>query len=191
MTNPLLFLVAVLILLGTPGPTNTLLWASGVAVGIRRSLPLLLAELAGYLIAILLLLLILQPIVLTVPALERFLALAGGIYICFLAVTLWRQAGAVEASAAIIHPGKVFVVTLLNPKALVFAFTIIPVGHEWIHGYFMLLGLCILAAGFSWIVLGRLVGAASGKHRTFFLKRLSSATLGVFASFILLSAFTV
>ncbi len=46
MQNPVLFALAVL---GTPGPTNTLL----ATAGLRRSLPLIPAEAAGYTIAVL------------------------------------------------------------------------------------------------------------------------------------------
>ena len=52
MEDPLLFSLAVLTILGTPGPTNTLLATSGGAVGVKASLPLVPAEAAGYLIAI-------------------------------------------------------------------------------------------------------------------------------------------
>ena len=47
MNDPLLFVLAAMLLLGTPGPTNTLLWVSAATTGTRRSLPLLLGELAG------------------------------------------------------------------------------------------------------------------------------------------------
>mgnify|MGYP006894100190 CR=1 FL=1 len=55
MTDPIAFVLAVIGLLATPGPTNTLLAASGAAVGFRRSLHLILAEAAGYLCSILVL----------------------------------------------------------------------------------------------------------------------------------------
>ena len=53
MTNPPLFVLAVLTVLITPGPTNTLLFTSGATVGISRSLRLLVAEFAGYNLGIL------------------------------------------------------------------------------------------------------------------------------------------
>jgi len=52
MTDPILFAFAVIAILATPGPTNALLATAGAANGLRRSLPLVPAELAGYVIAI-------------------------------------------------------------------------------------------------------------------------------------------
>ncbi|HZF76664.1 MAG TPA: lysine transporter LysE, partial [Acetobacteraceae bacterium] len=63
MQDPVLFALAVLFILGTPGPTNTLLATSGATAGFRRSLILLPAEAAGYGISILTLGLVLGPVV--------------------------------------------------------------------------------------------------------------------------------
>ena len=43
------FVFAILSLLCTPGPTNTLLTVGAAARGLRASLPLLIGELFGYL----------------------------------------------------------------------------------------------------------------------------------------------
>ena len=56
MQDPFLFAAAVLAILWTPGPTNTLLATAGATRGFRHSLPLIPAEAAGYAISILVLL---------------------------------------------------------------------------------------------------------------------------------------
>ena len=104
------FAAAALSLLATPGPTDTLLATSGAEVGLRRSLPLLGAELGGYLLAILL---FARP---DRPADGGKSCFRGGVYLLYLAWAL-RRRGARQTSAgdAITFP-RVFVTTLLNPR---------------------------------------------------------------------------
>jgi threonine/homoserine/homoserine lactone efflux protein len=47
-----LLAVGIIVVLITPGPTNTLLAAAGLRHGVRPSLPLIAGELAGYLVSI-------------------------------------------------------------------------------------------------------------------------------------------
>jgi len=47
-----LLAVGIIVVLITPGPTNTLLASAGLRQGLQRSLPLIAAELAGYLASI-------------------------------------------------------------------------------------------------------------------------------------------
>ncbi|MDU6750805.1 MAG: hypothetical protein E6447_24460, partial [Bradyrhizobium sp.] len=63
----LTFVLSTAALLATPGPTNTLLATAGASRGARASAHLLLAELAGYLLAILLLRVVLGPVLATAP----------------------------------------------------------------------------------------------------------------------------
>ena len=46
------FVLSILALLLTPGPTNTLLAVGAASAGFRRSLPLVLAELTAYLLVV-------------------------------------------------------------------------------------------------------------------------------------------
>ena len=88
MEDPLLFTLAALTILGTPGPTNTLPAMGGAAGGVRRSLPLIQAEVAGYSIAVLALSLVLGPVMSRTPALAGALRGAVGAYLLLLAVRL-------------------------------------------------------------------------------------------------------
>jgi len=188
MTSPTSFILAILTLLFTPGPTNTLLWASGALVGVRRSLHLLIGELIGYLSAIIVILLIFNSIVKRVPQVESFLSLAVGIYICLLAYRIWAHSND-SVDSAVIGFKKVLIVTLLNPKSFVFALTIIPIGHPQVHWYFFSLSLCIILVGLSWIMLGHIIGSAVGRDNLKLFNRFSSVMLTIFAGYIMISAF--
>lgn len=192
MESPVLFVLTVLVILGTPGPTNTLLATSGAAVGWRRSLVLLPAEGAGYLISILFLGLVLGPMVAASPSIAMALRLMVGAYLFLLSFRLWRR-GTVLADerAAMVRPAQVFVTTLLNPKAIIFALGVVPFGSP--HVAFYLLGFLVMAAavGFSWVVVGTAMGhvarAAGGHDRL--VPRVGGAVICAFALVIVISPF--
>jgi threonine/homoserine/homoserine lactone efflux protein len=86
--EPAAFAIACFPLLAAPGPTNTLLATSGAAIGVRGSLPLLAAELSGYLLAIFLLRVLVGPLIAAVPAFGIALRIAAVIYLLHLAAKL-------------------------------------------------------------------------------------------------------
>ena len=181
MLDPALFALTVLLILGTPGPTNTLLATAGGTVGFRRALPLVPAEASGYLISILAIGLALGPVLTAVPALALALRLVVAGYLALLAVRLWRQ-GAIDLSSAPVTPRQVFVTTLLNPKALVFALGVIPFGAARWWPY--LLGFLILLVGVAlcWIAVGAALGRAAGAvGRAGLVPRVGAAAIGGFA----------
>ena len=124
------FVVAVVTLLAVPGPTNTLLAASGAAVGFQRSLRLIIGETTGYLVAIVILMQILAPFVAGAPAGPIVAKAFASVVLILLAIRLWRRADAeMTVASGPISIGQVFVTTLFNPKALIFAFVIFPRSH--------------------------------------------------------------
>lgn len=185
VTTPLTFALAALILLLAPGPTNALLWIGGAERGLRRGLLLVLAATAGYGVAISLILLVLQPVLRAVPWLGDVLALVVAFYIALLAVRLWRRPGAAQTGAGLIAPARVFVITLLNPKAFVLALSILPLQSPQLHWYLLALTGIILLVASAWLLLGVVIGAAAGARHDQLLKRLSSAVLAGFAGLIL------
>jgi threonine/homoserine/homoserine lactone efflux protein len=189
MSDPLLFLIGTLAVLGVPGPTNTLLATAGATVGLRRALPLLAAELAGYLLAIGAIRLLLGPVLAAEPWVATALRLAVGLYLALVALGVWRS-GAVDATRrGPVTARAVFITTLLNPKALVFALVVLPFGHPGIGLHLVAFALAVPAAGAGWMTLGSLLAAGVGGRRAALLPRIGAAALASFAGLMLVSAF--
>lgn len=187
MSDPLLFLLGVVTLLGAPGPTNTLLALSGAAAGVRRSLPLLAAELIGYLIAIGIIRLLLEPALVVQPILGSAVKVAAALYLGWLALRLWRPASPASPKS-VVSAASVFVTTLLNPKALVVALAMLPAGPDvWLP--LAAFSFVALGTGLGWIVIGSRIGAAAGA-RSAIVPRVAAVALAGFAGLLLTSAFS-
>src|SRR3954470_13301360 len=124
MTDPVSFGVAVVALLAVPGPTNTLLFAAGATVGLRRAAHLLSAELLAYNAAIYALLAFFHQLSSSYGLAQLAIRVVAAIYLFVLAVKLWRYQWSV-GNTPIAWP-NVLVTTLMNPKAVVFAFLVFP-----------------------------------------------------------------
>ncbi|ACK52212.1 conserved hypothetical protein [Methylocella silvestris BL2] len=184
MENPFAFALAVLALLATPGPTNTLLAASGASVGPWRSLRLIPAELCGYLISIATLIFVIGREIEHNALAAATLKIAAGLWLAASAAALWRNAGqSVRPTQAPATPTRVFVTTLLNPKALIFAFVIIPPAPAalslWLAGFSAL----VILVGGIWIVLGAFLARSTGGALTpALIARGAALILLIFAS---------
>lgn len=193
MTDPLTFALAVVALLATPGPTNTLLAASGATLGWRRSLALIPAELAGYLVAILSIKTLLALI--ANPATALFwLKVAACLWLTACAIKLWRQAGTGGASEmSPLGPGRLFTTTLINPKAMVFATMVIPgqTPDQWAPWLGAFAGMAIVIA-LGWIGMGAGLNRAIERDpaRSLLVWRATAMVLALFATMVGGSAVT-
>lgn len=185
MTDPVLFALAVLALLATPGPTNTLLATAGASGGFRRSLLLVPAEAAGYLLAISFIFTLLGPAVAALPALGLALRVLVGAYLLHVAWKLWRAAPG-RLAAGLVTPARVFLTTLFNPKALVFALGIVPLGAEGGALYLAAFALLTMMVALGWIGVGALLGqAAHSTGHGALVPRIGAAAVGAFALMLL------
>ncbi|MDH6233730.1 threonine/homoserine/homoserine lactone efflux protein [Mesorhizobium soli] len=120
------FVIASLAILATPGPTNTLLAASGAVFGLRRGAGLTLAEAAGYAVAIGFFITLTTVMPDNTLAMSALKALAAA-WLLISAINLWRQpvqfSGAADVSGA---AWRVFLTTILNPKAMFVGCFLIP-----------------------------------------------------------------
>lgn len=153
------FIGLVITILLTPGPTNTLLASSGIQVGIRKSFRLIPAEALGYLISITLWGALIGTVSAHLPLLPIILKLFSASYIIFLAIKLWRTANVEQSfNQPTIRASELFLATLLNPKALLFASAIFPT-IAWVKvDYYvahMLAFLCLIVPiAFFWTFIG-------------------------------------
>jgi threonine/homoserine/homoserine lactone efflux protein len=175
-------------LLFTPGPTNTLLAMGGATSGLRRSWLLPPAELAGYFLAIHLLAFAVGPLV-QAPSVQLLSRLGLALYLIWLAAQLWRSHAALLPHQTV-TPARVFTVTLLNPKALVFAFVVLPpLAQGWSAALPSLAALAamIVSASLCWIALGAAI--ARGRIMdTGWITRAGGGVLALFAILLALSA---
>ncbi|KKC34527.1 LysE family translocator [Devosia psychrophila] len=186
MTDALPFIAAVLALLATPGPTNTLMAAAGAQRGVGQSLVLLVGELGGYFIAITLWIELVgavgasQPLV---PVAAKFIAAA---FLLWSAWKLWADAGHADLAQRGITLGRVFVTTLINPKALVFAFAIFPhVGFAERLPYLGVFAVLVIATAIGWMALGMVAARSSaGLLTSSRVERITAVALAVFATLL-------
>jgi threonine/homoserine/homoserine lactone efflux protein len=171
---------ALLALLATPGPTNTLLALAG-AQAVRRPLLLPLVELAAYMTTVVPLSIWGQNWLEATPRLRLILTLAAAVWVAVLAVRMWRHATRAEAQGA---PGvtalQVGVTTLLNPKALVFGLVLIPSGPDVVAGLWLFAALVIVVS-LAWLWLG---ARLAGRYQPL-VNRGGAVWLGVLAALLL------
>ncbi|ARU06369.1 hypothetical protein CCO03_18410 [Comamonas serinivorans] len=154
------FLVMVITILLTPGPTNTLLAASGATSGWRSARSLIPMECLGYFLATTLWGVLLRQQLVDHPMLLNVIKLISAIYIAKLGLDLLRGAMVKPhaAQAPAIGGRQLFLATLLNPKAAIFALAVFPLA-TWGDGgsYAAVLSsfiVSVAAIGTLWIVFG-------------------------------------
>ena len=185
------FIAAVLALLLAPGPTNTLMGIAGAQGGLRRVARLLPAELLGYLTAILPLAYLGRQALAQWPMIAVAVKVAAAAWVMTLAIKLWRARGS-GGPAHQITAGRVYLTTLLNPKALVFGLVLLPA--PWQADFPLHLGLfCVAVTGVAlvWGTAGRLTQLrAGGEERLQLVQRIASAWLVCVAISLVVRAVT-
>lgn len=184
------FASAVLALLLAPGPTNTLMGLAAAQHGLPRVLRLLPAELAGYLAAVLPLAWLGAGLLSHVPLAAVALKLAAAAWVMALALRLWRAPRAGSDSGTI-TARRIWLTTLLNPKALVFGLVLLPPLQDTSFApRLALFCLLVSAAALTWGAAGALI-RRGGTRRLGQLQRLASLWLAVVAVTLLAGVVTV
>lgn len=151
------FSLAVLALLATPGPTNTLLLIGGGERGFLRALRLIPAEMAGYFMTVLPLALAGEQVLASLPGLRAAVAIMAGLWVALLALRLWRIPVGGE-TAVTVTARTVLTTTILNPKGLIFGLVLIPSpSHLVLH--LAVFAALVMAVAAAWAALGACLSA--------------------------------
>ncbi|WP_331375295.1 LysE family translocator [Sinorhizobium chiapasense] len=177
------YVFAVLALLATPGPTNTLMGLAAARKGLRCTLQLLPAELAGYFTMIMPLTLLGTEMVSRWPAVAVLVKATAASWILYVAIKLWRVGGNIARDHEITI-WRVYLTTMLNPKALILALVLLPspTDQQFLPrlGVF---GLLAIAVAFTWGGLGTLLGnRQKSGSRLLVIQRISSVWLAIISA---------
>ena len=181
MTGLLPFAFAVIAILATPGPTNTLLMTGGCTSG-RRAFALLPAELFGYLTAVLLWRFAIE----TMPThglVMDLVKIAAGLYLLFVASRVWVRKGATTLKNQVVRIHEVGIATLMNPKALIFALVVFPSPPADITLHFALFAILVPLLGACWVGLGLTIKRSIRQDRHgLIVQRIGATMTGAFAA---------
>ena len=168
----------------SPGPNNTVLWASGMGFGFRRTVPHVLGTALGIGVLVLGVAAGIGALLDAVPAAELALKLVGSAYLLYVAY-LVLGSGAV-GRADVSRPLGVWqaiVFQCVNPKAWIFAIaavsTFLPPALHRLAGVFVLAGtLMVVVVGSSsiWAAGGAMLGRVVDDERA---RRVVSVALAV------------
>ncbi|MFB7146184.1 LysE family translocator [Agrobacterium deltaense] len=175
------FILAVFILLLSPGPTNTLMGLAAARDGFWRVPKLLPAELSGYLTTILPLVWLGDELVSRWPGTTLILKAAAAIWVMYLAANLWI-AGNNDNRDGSVTARRIYLTTMLNPKALVIGLVFLPrpTAPDFLSKLILVTALASIVA-IIWAMVGGLIQASAKNSRIILIQRVASVWLVILA----------
>lgn len=149
--------LALLALLLTPGPTNTLMFLAGTEGGWPRIARLIPVEVAAYLAVILPLALLLHGTDGPMARLQPVVAIAAGVWVLHLPIRLWRPEASPQAGR--VTAARIALTTAMNPKGLVMGLVLLPAAGAT-PGSFAALVASIAAVALIWGGMGAMLPRA-------------------------------
>ena len=158
----------------SPGPNNTVLWASGLRFGYRRTVPHVLGTALGIGLLVVAVAAGIGALFEVVPAAELVLKIVGSLYLLYVAYLVLGSGGVGRTQVS--DPLSVLqaiAFQCVNPKAWIFAIaavgTFLPAALPWIVGVLVLTAtLMVVVVGSSsiWAVGGAALGRVVDDERT-------------------------
>ncbi|PXF62774.1 LysE family translocator [Kangiella spongicola] len=131
----LLFIPTFLVISATPGMCMTLALTLGMSIGVRRTMYMMWGELIGVALVSVLAVVGVASIMLNYPSAFLVLKYAGGAYLVYLGIQMWRSRGKMAINLDDHCPNSVsgkqlamqgFVTAIANPKGWAFTVSLLP-----------------------------------------------------------------
>lgn len=176
--------LALLVLLLTPGPTNTLYAVAGSERGFRAALWLVPVAMAAYLVTTLPLTLTGEALLAQHPGAKPVITGIAALWVAWLALRLWQLPAALPGSRGV-RAADIFVTTLLNPKALIIGLVLLPADTALLPRFALFMALDALVSSL-WIGVGVALqaGPAGPATRQSRLQRAAAIWLGLLATLL-------
>lgn len=179
------FVIAAIVILLTPGPTNTVLATCGASLGLRRAAIMPLAEAMGYVVAVSAFVTVADAVRGNAAAFAAIKLAAAG-WLLYSALRLWGMSFRLEAQSARDAFVRVFLTTLVNPKAMLVGTVLIPAGAVQVPLWVLTYAALSLVAGLGWVAFGASLPFGIRRHAY----KLASLVLGGFSMAAVASAFS-
>jgi threonine/homoserine/homoserine lactone efflux protein len=158
----------------SPGPNNTVLWASGLRFGFRRTVPHVLGTALGIGLLVVGVAAGIGALLEAVPAAEFVLKVAGSLYLLYVAYLVLGNGGV--GCTEVSNPltlRQAIVFQCVNPKAWIFAIaavgTFLSTNLPWAVGVGFLTGILmavVVGSSSIWAVGGAALGRVVDEERT-------------------------
>ena len=161
----------------TPGMCMTLAMTLGMRIGVRRTLWMMIGELIGVAIVAIAAVLGAANIMLNYPEVFHSLKWAGGAYLVYIGINMWRAKGKMALSAS--EPCEIsryslfsqgFITAIANPKGWAFMISLLPpfinIEHDLAAQLIILLSVIMCTEFISMMVY-----ASGGNSLRLFLSR--------------------
>jgi threonine/homoserine/homoserine lactone efflux protein len=176
------YVLGLIALLLTPGPTNTLLALGAAERGVKAGMRYAPSALAAYLIVVIPLATVAGEALTAFPTVALVIKALAAAWVFWLAVKLWRPD---TGAARVVTAQEIFVTTLLNPKGLVIGLVLTPHGSlAEVLPYLGCLAATALAASMAWILFGALAIGRSGLVAPRTMRRAGAVILAGFSLFL-------
>lgn len=182
------FLVITALLMIVPGPIVTLVISTGASRGIRAALHTVIGTTAGNAVLLTGIAFGLNWILQNAADVFGVLRWAGAVYLVWLGIQAWRQAGTSSHAApprAAVHAWRGFVVAITNPKTIAFFTAFLP---QFIDPALpvarQLFVMCVVSVAIAGVI-DSAWGVAAGFGRAFLMKPRQKTWLGRISSLAL------